>query len=62
MAHAEAFGIESPAVAIKNDPLDSNKPGGDSLIKQKEYRIGPLDLIDIKVLYSEEVSRSVRVD
>jgi polysaccharide export outer membrane protein len=34
----------------------------DGLIKQKEYHIGPLDLLDIKVLYSEEVSRQVRVD
>ena len=34
----------------------------DGLIKQKEYHIGPLDLLDIKVLYSDEVSRQVRVD
>lgn len=34
----------------------------DALINEKEYRIGPLDLIDIKVLYSDEISRAVRVD
>jgi len=34
----------------------------DGLTKQREYHIGPLDLLDIKVLYSEEISRQVRVD
>ena len=43
----------APAVAIKNK---------DALINEKEYRIGPLDLIDIRVLYSDEISRAVRVD
>ena len=39
------------------DPLSK-----DGLTKQREYHIGPLDLLDIKVLYSDEVSRQVRVD
>jgi protein involved in polysaccharide export with SLBB domain len=42
-----------PAVPLKNK---------DALINQKEYHIGPLDLIEIKVLYSDEISRAVRVD
>lgn len=40
----------------------SNALNTESSQKQREYHIGPLDLIDIKVLYSDEISRVVRVD
>jgi polysaccharide export outer membrane protein len=59
---SEAYSAENKETTVKDIQPESKKPAGDNLVKQKEYHIGPLDLIDIKVLYSDEISRAVRVD
>ena len=45
-----------------SEAIAVNPTNPDTLTKQKEYHIGTLDLLDIRVLYSDEVSRVVRVD
>jgi len=57
------FAIEAPSQ--NENTKTATTPGAlnnDPITKQKEYHIGPLDLLDIKVLYSDEISRTVRVD
>ncbi len=54
--------IEGTAPSENATETASNALNTESSQKQREYHIGPLDLIDIKVLYSDEISRVVRVD
>lgn len=66
--HAETKAVPStknlgqpvPAEVTKSEPLHNLQ--ADTGSAQEDYKIGTLDLLDVKVLYADDISRTVRVD
>ncbi len=54
------LGQPAPAEVTKLEPLHNLQ--ADTGSAHEDYKIGTLDLLDVKVLYADDISRTVRVD
>jgi polysaccharide export outer membrane protein len=61
-APAACWAQAAPAVTPSVQPLPPPDAAASALVQQQEYRIGPLDTLEITVFQVEKLSRTLQVD